>query len=246
MMLAPDTTIRATANPTVGWNSTRVLIVLLCFVLNMLDGTDLLIMSFIAPVLSETWRVSPERLGVLFAASLAGMAVGCLLIAPLADRYGRRALIIGALLLVVVSMVLSGFSRSVAELMVARLFVGVGVGTIGVSMTAMTAEFAPDAHANFAVGFVQAGYPFGSIITALVAAHLLPMYGWQAMLIAVTGHLAAAAGISVVSGIAPSYAGARENQCRAQTARTGSLGGLARACCDDRARYSNQRSVPGR
>jgi benzoate transport len=187
MTLAPDTTIRATANHTVGWNSTRALIVLLCFVLNMLDGTDLLIMSFIAPVLSETWRVSPERLGVLFAASLAGMAVGCLLIAPLADRYGRRALIIGALLLVVVSMVFSGFSRSVAELMVARLFVGIGVGTIGVSMTAMTAEFAPDAHANFAVGFVQAGYPFGSVITALVAAHLLPMYGWQAILIAIGG-----------------------------------------------------------
>lgn len=160
---------------------------LLCFVLNMLDGTDLLIMSFIAPVLSETWHVSPERLGVLFSASLAGMAVGCLLIAPLADRYGRRVLIIGALVIVAVSMVWSGFSRSVSELMVARLFVGIGVGTIGVSMTAMTAEFAPDTHANFAVGFVQAGYPFGSIITALVAANRLPMHGWQSMLIAIGG-----------------------------------------------------------
>jgi benzoate transport len=187
MMLARDTTIHSIANDTAGWNSTRALIVLLCFVLNMLDGTDLLIMSFIAPVLSETWHVGPERLGVLFAASLAGMAVGCLLIAPLADRYGRRALIIGALALVTVSMVFSGFSRGVSELMVARLFVGVGVGTIGVSMTAMTAEFAPDRHVNFAVGFVQAGYPFGSIITALVAANLLPMYGWHSMLIAIGG-----------------------------------------------------------
>src|ERR1700728_3287424 len=140
-MLARDTIIHAISNDTVCWNSTRALIVLLCFVLNMLDGTDLLIMSFIAPVLSETWRVGPERLGVLFSASLAGMAVGCLLVAPLADRYGRRAMIIAALMLVASAMMFSGISRNLSELLAARLLVGVGVGTIGVSMTAMTAEF---------------------------------------------------------------------------------------------------------
>jgi benzoate transport len=163
----------------------RIRVVALCFVLSMLDGTDLLIMSFIAPSLSETWRVSPEHLGLLFSASLAGMAMGCLLIAPLADRAGRRAVIIGALVLVAAAMAVSGFTRSVSELFIARLFVGIGVGTVGVSMTAMTAEFAPQAHTDFAVGFVQAGWPFGSIITAFVAADMLPMRGWQSMLIGI-------------------------------------------------------------
>ena len=60
------------------WTSTQVLIVALCFGLNMLDGTDLLIMSFVAPVLSSAWAVSPEKLGVLFSASLLGMAIGAL------------------------------------------------------------------------------------------------------------------------------------------------------------------------
>src|SRR4051812_20629676 len=82
------------------WTSERALVVGLCFLLNMLDGADIVVMSFIAPVLSEEWSISPERLGILFSASLAGMAVGCLCIAPTADRFGRRRVIVSALAVV--------------------------------------------------------------------------------------------------------------------------------------------------
>lgn len=167
------------------WTHTRILVVAMCFLLNMLDGTDLLIMSFIAPVLAGQWAVSPQKLGVLFSASLAGMAVGCLLIAPLADRYGRRSLILGALAVTATAMIVSAFTRDVAELMLARLFVGIGVGTIGVGMTTMAAEYAPERFANFAVGFVQAGWPFGSIVTAFAAARILPVHTWQSMLLGI-------------------------------------------------------------
>jgi benzoate transport len=164
------------------WTPLRVIAVALCFLLNMLDGADLLIMSFIAPVLAADWHVSPERLGVIFSASLAGMAVGCLFVAPLADRYGRRPMIMAALALVGIAMLLSGLTTTTTQLMVARFFVGVGVGTIGVSMTAMASEFAPPRYANFAAGFVQAGWPLGSVITAFAAASLLEHVGWHVML----------------------------------------------------------------
>jgi benzoate transport len=167
------------------WQPLRVVVVSLCFLLNMLDGADLLIMSFVAPVLAEEWQVSPERLGVVFSASLAGMAIGCLFVAPLADRFGRRAMILGALVVVACSMIASGFVATVPQLIVMRLLVGVGVGTIGVSMTAMASEFAPARHASFAAGVVQAGWPIGSIVTALLAAELITVYGWQALLIGI-------------------------------------------------------------
>jgi MFS transporter, AAHS family, vanillate permease len=169
------------------WRPLSVLVVALCFLLNMLDGADLLIMSFVAPVLAEEWQVSPERLGVVFSASLAGMAVGCLFVAPLSDRVGRRAMILGALIVVAASMIASGFVATLPELISLRLLVGVGVGTIGVCMTAMASEFAPKRHASFAAGVVQAGWPIGSIITALVAAELLAANGWQALLIGIGG-----------------------------------------------------------
>jgi benzoate transport len=167
------------------WTATQVLIVALCFGLNMLDGTDLLIMSFVAPVLSIAWAVSPEKLGVLFSASLLGMAIGCLAVAPLADRLGRRPLLLAALCVTSASMLLSAYAANVTELMVIRLFVGIGVGTIGVTMTTMAAEYAPPRYAHFAVGFVQAGWPFGSVLTAIVAARLLPGHSWQSLFLGI-------------------------------------------------------------
>lgn len=167
------------------WLPLQVATVALCFLLNMLDGADLLVMSFVAPVLSDEWAIAPEDLGIIFSASLAGMAGGCLAIAPLADRFGRRPLIIAALCLVAVSMVASSQVNSVLALVIARFLVGLGVGTIGVTMTAMAAEFAPARYQNFAVGFVQAGWPFGSIITAFLTVSLLPDYGWRAVLLAI-------------------------------------------------------------
>ncbi len=169
------------------WLPLQVATVGLCFLLNMLDGADLLVMSFIAPVLSDEWGVAPENLGIIFSASLAGMAGGCLFIAPLADRFGRRPLILAALALVAVSMLASSRVDNVAALVVTRLFVGLGVGTIGVTMTAMAAEFAPARHQNFAVGFVQAGWPLGSIITAFVTVAVLPEFGWRGVFMMVGG-----------------------------------------------------------
>ena len=167
------------------WRPLRILVVALCFILNMLDGADLLIMSFVAPVLSTEWNISAERLGVLFSASLAGMAVGCLFVAPLSDRFGRRKLMVAALSLVTVSMLASGFVTSVMQLMVLRLLVGVGVGTVGVTMTAMAAEYAPSKHSSFAAGLVQAGWPMGSVITAFAAARLIETAGWRPLFIGI-------------------------------------------------------------
>jgi benzoate transport len=168
-----------------GWGRLRVLVIGLCFMLSMLDGADLLIMSFVAPKMAEEWMISPESLGVIFSASLAGMAIGCLFVAPLADTYGRRRMILGALALVAFAMTISGFVNSVPQLLLARLFVGIGVGTIGVSMTAMAAEYGPPKSANFAVGFVQAGWPLASVITAFVAVAVIPVSGWQILLVGI-------------------------------------------------------------
>lgn len=189
--------MNATGNPADGetlraagedkWQPLQILTVALCFLLNMLDGADLLVMSFIAPVLSDQWNIPPENLGILFSASLAGMAGGCLFIAPLADRYGRRPLILGALLTVALSMLASSQVNSTFALALARFVVGLGVGTIGVTMTAMAAEFAPAKYQSFAVGFVQAGWPLGSIITAFVTVAILPEYGWRGVLMLVGG-----------------------------------------------------------
>jgi benzoate transport len=165
------------------WSARQILVVAVCFVLNMLDGMDVLILSYVAPALSADWKISPESLGVVFSASLAGMAAGGLLVAPLADRFGRRKLILASLVMMAAAMFGSGLAGSIGELIVSRFVVGIGIGTVLASMAALTAEYAPARHRTFAVGFLQAGYPVGATITGFVVASHIDASGWQAMLL---------------------------------------------------------------
>ncbi|HWU03888.1 MAG TPA: MFS transporter [Novosphingobium sp.] len=165
-----------------GWRALQVLVVAVCFLLNMLDGMDVLILSYIAPALSADWKVTPDRLGAVFSAGLAGMALGGLWLAPMADRFGRRRLILAALVLMAAAMAASVVCSNLTEMLMARFVVGIGIGSVLASMAALTAEYAPAKYRTFAVGFLQAGYPVGATITGFVVAHNLAIHGWRTML----------------------------------------------------------------
>lgn len=165
------------------WTRKTLAIVALCFAINMADGVDVTILSFIAPRLQAEWGIGPDIMGNLFSAGLIGMAIGGMLIAPMADRVGRRAVILAALALMSVGMVASSFSANVPTLFAMRVVVGAGIGTVLAAMAALAAESAPPHHRNLAVGIVQAGYPFAAVFTGLIVAKQLPIHGWQAMLL---------------------------------------------------------------
>ncbi len=166
------------------WSRPALLIIGLCFAINMVDGMDVVIMSYLAPALGKDWGIAPDGLGVIFSAGLLGMAIGGIFIAPLADRHGRRKIILAALALMSTGMVISGRVSSIELLICARVIVGMGIGTALAAMAALASEAAPAGRQNMAVGFVQAGYPFAAVFTGLITAKLLPHYGWQPLLMA--------------------------------------------------------------
>lgn len=165
------------------WTRRAVAIVGLCFAINMADGIDVTILSFLAPRVQEEWGIGADVMGTLFSAGLLGMAIGGMFIAPLSDRLGRRRIILTALALMSLGMMLSGLVTTVTQFFVLRVVVGAGIGTVLAAMAALAAETAPDRHRNLAVGMVQAGYPFAAVFTGLAAAQLLPLYGWHALLV---------------------------------------------------------------
>jgi predicted MFS family arabinose efflux permease len=63
--------------------------------------------------------------------------------------------------------------------------VGMGVGTIGVSMTALAAEYAPPRHSSSAVLLVQGGWPLAAVATAFAAVSIIENYSWRALLLSV-------------------------------------------------------------
>ncbi len=154
-----------------------------CFFLNMLDGIDILAISFAAPLLSREWGIEPATLGVVFSAALAGMMAGSMLLAPLGDVIGRRKLLTVALALIAVGMLGVMFASSVRELLILRFITGCGLGGVVPTMAAFAAELSPQRHRSFAVTLVQGGYPLGATITGLLATWMLPNFGWQSLFV---------------------------------------------------------------
>ncbi len=159
--------------------SLQIGVVWVCFVLNMLDGMDVLLVSYAAPVLAEQWGIEPQSLGGIFSAGLFGMAIGCLFVAPFADVIGRKKMILIALCDIAAGMVLTALSNDVWHLVFWRFVTGIGIGAILASMATLVSEYSNNERRNFFVGFLQAGYPIGATITGFVAASYLRDYGWD-------------------------------------------------------------------
>lgn len=157
----------------------QVLAVALCVVLNMLDGFDVLVMAFTAPEVAREWGLTGARLGILLSAGLFGMAAGSLFVAPWADRFGRRALILFCLGILTVGMFLSSLAQGPVQLAALRVFTGVGIGGILASLNVITAEYASRRWRNTAISLQVTGYPIGATIGGTIAAVLITRYGWR-------------------------------------------------------------------
>lgn len=165
-----------------GWSRLQIVAVGICFVLNMLDGMDILMMSYLAPAISAEWNIGAAALGVVFSAALAGMMVGAMVLAPLADQFGRRPVILWSVGLMGCSMFGSGFAPDITMLIVMRFVVGLGIGAILASMAAITSEYAPSRHRTVAVALLQAGYPIGAMLAGFTVIAMLPENGWRVLM----------------------------------------------------------------
>jgi MFS family permease len=90
----------------------QLIVVALCTLISALDGFDVLVVAFTAPVLSKEWGLGPADVGLLFSAGLIGMGLGALFVAPMGDWIGRRRAVIVCLGIMAVGMVASGYATS--------------------------------------------------------------------------------------------------------------------------------------
>ena len=164
-------------------SSRQVLILAICFILNMLDGFDVTVMSFTAPPIGEEFGLSAERLGIVFSAALAGMMIGAMFLAPLSDVLGRRKMIISAVLVIGVMMYLTSFIASLWPLAAIRFVTGLGVGAMLASLASIAAEYLPERYRSFGVVAITAGYPFGAVVGGFIAAPIIDELGWRSIFV---------------------------------------------------------------
>ncbi|MET0288599.1 MAG: MFS transporter [Pseudoxanthomonas sp.] len=155
------------------------LAIAICVLLNMLDGFDVMVMAFAAPHVSADWQLSGKALGLMLSAGLVGMALGSLVLAPLADRHGRRAMILWCLVILTVGMALSAFAQNAWQLAALRVLTGIGIGGMLAGVGVITAEYASPKWRSTAVALQATGYPIGATVGGLIASVLLERWGWH-------------------------------------------------------------------
>ena len=160
---------------------TQYAIIAVCFLMNVLDGVDVLVISYCASAIAKDWALSPETLGLIFSAGLVGMTVGSLLLAPLADKIGRKNMILISAVIMGGSMYASAYTTTAYQLMFMRLVSGIGIGSMLASTAALVAEYTPVKSKNFWISLVLAGYPVGAVMAGFVTAKVLPVGGWERM-----------------------------------------------------------------
>lgn len=155
--------------------------VVICFLMNMLDGMDVMVISYAAPAIAKSWSVSPEALGIVFSAGLFGMTFGALFLAPYADLIGRKSMILVSAAMMGVSIYLTSLATGIIPLIAFRFISGLGIGSMLASTAALAAEYTPNKTRDFWVSFVLSGYPVGAVLSGLVAARVIPVSGWPSM-----------------------------------------------------------------
>ena len=154
----------------------------LCFVIVLLDGFDTAAIGFIAPSLIKEWGVSRPALGPVLSAALFGLAAGALSSGPLADRLGRKMLLVASVLVFGIACLGSAFSQSLEQLTALRFLTGLGLGAAMPNAVTLMSEYCPDRLRSTLTNAMFCGFPLGAAFGGFLAAWLIPQFGWRSVL----------------------------------------------------------------
>ncbi|ACT60245.1 MFS transporter [Hirschia baltica] len=162
----------------------QIFVIFLCIALNAMDGFDVLAISFAAPGIADEWGINKTVLGIVLSMELIGMAIGSIVLGNIADKLGRRPVILVCLLMMAIGMFLSAAANSVLFLSIVRLVTGFGIGGMLSSTSAMVAEYSNEKRRSLATILNIAGYAMGAIIGGVIATKLLAISGdWRSVFI---------------------------------------------------------------
>lgn len=146
----------------------------------LFDAMDVGIISFIVAALREEWNLSPGQVGFLTSINSVGMVFGAAVAGSMADRYGRKSILLWTLLLFSAASGLSALATGFGVLCLFRFFAGVGLGGELPVASTLVSESMPAKDRGRAVVLLESFWAIGWIFAALIAYFIIPDYGWQA------------------------------------------------------------------
>ncbi|SAK84883.1 major facilitator transporter [Caballeronia arationis] len=161
----------------------QIVTLLLCFLIVAVDGFDTAAIGFIAPAIRAEWGLTPAHLAPVFGAGLAGLMAGAFLFGPLADRFGRKTVLMVCAGFFGLASLASAYSNSVEMLVVLRFLTGLGLGGAMPNSVTLSSEYAPEKHRSVLVTSMFCGFTLGSALGGVAAAHVVADFGWRAVLV---------------------------------------------------------------
>ncbi|GAA4046151.1 aromatic acid/H+ symport family MFS transporter [Arthrobacter methylotrophus] len=164
------------------FNRFHLMIAAVGFLLIMCDGYDVAVFGTITPPLMAAWKLTPVAAGAIGSSGLVGMLFGAIGFGALADRLGRKRVVLVTVLLYSVFTALCGFAQEPTFFTVCRVIAGLGLGGIMPNVIALLADFSPKRLTATITTIVLCGFAVGGLLAPLLGILVIPTAGWQVSL----------------------------------------------------------------
>jgi AAHS family 4-hydroxybenzoate transporter-like MFS transporter len=161
----------------------QIRVFVLCMACLIMDGFDVQAMGYTAPAVLAEWGHDRSVMGPVFAAANFGVLIGALFFSMIADKIGRRPVIVYSTLFFSVMTIATAYAQNLEQLLWLRFIAGIGMGSIVPNATALVGEFSPKASRVTLVMCITVGFTVGAAVGGFVAAWLIPVFGWRSVFI---------------------------------------------------------------
>ncbi|MDR0242355.1 MAG: 3-(3-hydroxy-phenyl)propionate transporter MhpT [Burkholderia sp.] len=151
----------------------------LCFAIALLEGLDLQSVGVAAPRMAREFGLTVSQMGIAFSAGTFGLLPGAMLGGRLADRIGRKRVLIASVALFGLLSIATAQVSSFAMLVVVRVLTGIGLGGAMPNLIALSSEAVEPRSRSSAVAAMYCGIPFGGVIASLIGVLLAGDTEWR-------------------------------------------------------------------
>lgn len=153
------------------------------FCIITLEGFDLTAMGFIIPALRQQWNITSNDLGPALSAAQIGLVLGAISAGPIADRFGRKGVLLVSMAIFGMATLLTASAGSLSALVLFRFLTGVGTGSVVPITATLISEYVPERMRSLSVAFMICGVSFSATCAGFLSAWMIPQFGWQSVLV---------------------------------------------------------------
>jgi AAHS family 4-hydroxybenzoate transporter-like MFS transporter len=158
----------------------QIMVVVLAVLVIMLDGYDILVLSFTAPALAKEMGRDVATFGPLFGAGFLALLVGSLVVSPFGDLWGRKGVMLASMAVFTFFTFMPIVDPEYGHLLAYRFLGGLGLAGVVPAAAAIVTEYAPKKYRGMVINIMYSGFGVGAVLGGLAASRLVPEYGWQA------------------------------------------------------------------